>query len=664
MSRAVAVATHWLGGRRVGTELAIAVLVVAVAGLFAASGLDPAPARAASGRVFYLSPNGSDQADGLSQATAWKTLARAGQAQYQPGDRILLQGGAEFTGTLLLQQNSAGTATDPVTISSYGIGRPTIRATGTEGIKVYNAGGVDISGLNIVGDQAAYATSGGITFYVDQQVSAPLDHVVISDVDVSGFKWGIFLNTGTIGRGYQDVTISNSKLHDNRDTGLLTLGPDFDANNPSYAFTNVKVTGVTAYHNQGDPSNLEHHSGSGIILGSVNGATIEQSSAYDNGGLCPAGKEGPVGIWTYDSTNVTIQRNVSYDNKSGGPSDGGGFDLDQNVSNSSLQYNLSYQNAGPGLMVYSAQQNGAQTGNTVRFNVSVGDAAGKGSYGGLTIAGQVTNTAIYNNTIVARPNSTGQAVAVMLGMTGLNGLDGVTIRNNVLLSQSAGPAVSSAMAFGTDQAFLQANSYYRQGGGAPIQWGAKSYTSLKDWRAASGQEKTSDGRGLGVEADPKLQDASATPTVTDPGQLISVTQFALASDSPAGGRGLDLTKSFQSSAGTVDYFGATLGGSRPVSIGAAQPATALASTAITASAASSSSSSSSPWPLWTIALVMLLLVGAGAFTVFGLQVRGRRRVRTAPPGWGQPPHTIVVPSARTDNQPVDDEQHSGGRHPR
>jgi hypothetical protein len=647
------------------SRFALAAVAFAAAGLLAAPGLDQAPVRAASGRVFYLSPSGSDQANGLSEATAWKTLARASQAQYQPGDRILLQGGAEFAGQLMLQQNSAGTATDPVTISSYGTGRPTIRATGTEGIKIYNAGGVEISGLNIVGDQAAYASSGGITFYTDQQVAGPLDHVVISDVDVSSFRWGIFFNTGTIGRGYQGVTISNSKLHDNRDTGLLTLGPDFDANNPSYAFSDVKVSGVTAYHNQGDPTNVEHHSGSGIILGSVNGGTIEQSSAYDNGGLCPASKEGPVGIWTYDSTTVTIQRNISYGNKTGGPSDGGGFDLDQNVSNSTLQYNLSYQNAGPGLMVYSAQQNGAQTGNTVRFNVSVGDAAGSGSYGGLTVAGHVANTAIYNNTIVARPNSIGQSVAVKLGMPGLTGLDGVTIRNNVLLSQGAGPAVSSAVAFGIDKAFLQANSYYRQGGGSPIQWGAKQYTSLKDWRAVSGQEKTSDGRGLGVEADPKLQDESATPTVTDPGQLTSVTQFALASDSPAGGRGLEETNSFQASAGTVDYFGATLGGGRPVSIGAAQPATALANTAITAGAASSSSSSSS-WLLWTIAVVLLLLVGGGAFTVFGLQMRGRRRVRMAPPpGWGQPAHTIVVPSARADGQPVDEEQqHSGGRHAR
>ena len=645
---------------RVESRFAVAVVAVVAAGLLAGPGIGMAPARAASGRIFYLSASGNDQANGLSQATAWKTLGRVSQAQFGPGDQILLQGGVQFDGQLILEQDDAGTAAAPITISSYGSGRATIRAAGTDGVRVSNAGGVEIRGLNIVGDGGSYAASGGVTFYTDQQVPGPLSHVAISDVDVSNFKFGILIDAGAVGRGYQGVAISNSVLHANRDAGLFTLGPGFDANDPSYAFSDVTVTGVTAFDNQGNPQDPYHNSGNGIVLGSVNGGTIERSSAYHNGGLCPAVNEGPAGIWTYDSTNVTIQRNVSYRNRSGGAVGGGGLDLAQNVSNSVVQYNLSYENAGPGLMVSTAQSNDAQRGNTVRFNFSVNDALGSGRYGALTIAGRVTNSAIYNNTIVTRVIGSHRAPAAKLTA----GLTGVTIRNNVLLSQGAGPAISSATAFGTDNVVLQANAYYRQGGGPPIEWGNGRYNSLKDWRLATGQEKTSDGRGLGVEVDPKLQDESAAPTVTDPGQLTSVTQFALASDSPAGGRGLDLAKSFQTPVGLVDYFGAPLGGSRPASIGAAQPATALASTAVTAGIDKGpSSAGSSRWLLWTIALLLLLLVGGGAFTVFGRQLRARRRASAAKPVWHQPQHTIVIPSDRGEGRPLGDEQErSAGRH--
>lgn len=609
-----------------------AVIVVIAADLLVGPAAGSRLAQAAPGRSFYLSPTGSDAANGRSEATAWKSLARASRERFLAGDQILLQGGGQFDGQLVLEQDDAGSADAPVTISSYGSGRPTIRALGTEGIKVYNAGGVEVRGIDVVGDAAAYAGAGGITFFTDDKAPGPLNHITVSDVDVSNFKFGIFVISVVAGRGFQDVSISNSKLHNNRDSGLLTFGPAFDADQPSYAHRDVKVTGVTAYENPGDPQNTVEHSGSGILLGSVDGGTVEASSAYDNGALCPAVLEGPVGIWTYDSTNVTIQRNVSYRNRSGGAADGGGFDLDQNVSASILQYNLSYANAGPGLLVYTAEQNDAQRGNTVRFNVSVNDATGSGQYGGLTVGGRVRDTAIYHNTIVARSTGSRRPAAATL----MDGPTGVSIQNNILLSQEAGAAFSSP-AMATSNVWLQGNAYYRQGGGATVQWGDRTYDSLKSWRAATGQEKTADGAETGVESNPKLQDATVTPTVTDPGQITTVTQFALASDSPAGGRGIDLTREFPMSEGAVDYFGATLGGSRPISIGAAQPATVAAPTA------SSSGDGRSPrsW-LWAVALVLLLLVGGRALTV---AVRARRRP-PPPPGWNQRQETIVVPSSR------------------
>src|SRR5215510_13111173 len=39
--------------------------------------------------LYYLDNSGNDSADGLSEQTAWKTLARASSARLSPGDNVL-----------------------------------------------------------------------------------------------------------------------------------------------------------------------------------------------------------------------------------------------------------------------------------------------------------------------------------------------------------------------------------------------------------------------------------------------------------------------------------------------------------------------------------------------------------------------------------------------
>ncbi|GAA3391535.1 right-handed parallel beta-helix repeat-containing protein [Cryptosporangium minutisporangium] len=599
--------------RGLRVAVAVALVLTVAAGLFVA----PVSASAAPGRAFYLSPLGNDAADGRTEATAWKSLARANQERFLPGDQLLLQGGAQFDGQLQLLQDDAGTKDAPVTIATYGTGRATIKAVNSEAIKVYNAGGITIRGLTIVGDTFTYDAWSGVLFYADDKVPTRPASVTISDLDVSGFQIGIAMAGAAPGRGFRDVTISDSTTHGNRDDGVLFYGTAFDPNNPTYAHADVTVRGVTAYDNAGNPKNTASHSGSGIVLGSVRNGAIEQSSAYDNGAECASTREGPAGIRTYDSTGVTIQRSVSYRNRTGTTAGGGGFDLGENVSNSFLQYNLSYANDGPGLLVFTAQDNGAQRGNTVRFNVSVDDARGNGGYGGLTVAGRVADTALHHNTIVTRASGTHQPAAAELG----DGLTGVTLRNNILLSQRAGAAIS-APALTSDQVVLRGNAYWREGGGSAFEWGDGRYGSLAGWRRVTGQERAG-GKDTGLDVDPRLQDASASPSVTDPGQITRVTQFALAADSPAGGAGVDV----DTGADAVDYFGAGLD-ERPVSIGAAQPAKVAAQP--------STEPSGHRW-LWGVALALLALVGGG-----GVAALLRRR---RPPD-RRPQETLKVPSSR------------------
>lgn len=69
----------------------------------AASNIDPfAPHTTAA--TYYVSNNGSDANDGLSPATAWKTIARVNQDTYIPGDKILFERGGEWTGKTLARR--------------------------------------------------------------------------------------------------------------------------------------------------------------------------------------------------------------------------------------------------------------------------------------------------------------------------------------------------------------------------------------------------------------------------------------------------------------------------------------------------------------------------------------------------------------------------------
>jgi len=94
-----------------------ALAAVVLAALLPACGLVGAPP---GQRTFYVSPDGDDGARGTSPGSAWRSLDRASTAVLVPGDRLLLQGGARFTGRLSLDRLDAGNPALPVVVGSYG----------------------------------------------------------------------------------------------------------------------------------------------------------------------------------------------------------------------------------------------------------------------------------------------------------------------------------------------------------------------------------------------------------------------------------------------------------------------------------------------------------------------------------------------------------------
>ncbi len=520
---------------------------------------------AVAGRTFYVDTTGNDLSDGLSPATAWHSLDRVNRQVLVPGDTVLLKGGKTFDGSLLLGSAEAGSATSPVTIGSFGTGRAIVASAGNTGVSVYNTAGVVIRDLVVKGNPTTYHNKPGIGFYNDLAGNLKLSRVIVTRVDVSGFKNGVEIGGGLGTSGFRDVAVTSATLHDNMEAGLISYGPAVNPAAPAYAHQGLRVSGVAAYRNLGDPANAIRPTGSGIVLASVQGATVEWSRAYDNGSAAVAPR-GPVGIWTYDSNRVVIQHNVSHHNRSGGP-DGGGFDMDRNVSASTFQYNLSYANDGAGYLLFTGKSTSGNRDNVVRFNLSSKDSQKSISYGGITIWGPIKNAQIYNNTVIAQPNGTVRPAAVRL----VGNPSGVAIRNNILLSNGAGPTVS-APALPTTAAVLQGNAYYSATTGANVRivWGGASYPTLSSWRSATAQESVGS-KLTGIAGDPQLVDYKTALAVTDPRNTAGARGLSLRSTSPLIGAGLDLKSLFGIAPGSRDYFGNAIASGAPSDVGAHHP---------------------------------------------------------------------------------------------
>ncbi|WP_405861000.1 right-handed parallel beta-helix repeat-containing protein [Streptomyces sp. NBC_00090] len=539
---------------------ALTAVLLAVAGCSLPETYVPPRKNAAEGFTFYVAPGGDDDNDGLSPERAWRTLRKADAVSFKPGDRLRLMGGARYPGALALGEKEAGSAARPVVIESYGKGRARIEAAGTPGISVYNTAGVEIRNIELVGDSRAYSGSVGVRFFSDLAEDRKLSHVVLSGLDISRFRSGVTLAGANRGTGFRDVRISDTVVHGNKDAGISSVGPEFDVEKPVYAHEKVSLTRVQAFGNDGDPRAGSRNTGSGIMLGSVRDARVQRSTAHHNGLKSSSrAKEGPEGIWAYDSTRVVIERNVSYANRSASHADGGGFGLDNNVSSSVLQYNLAFGNDGPGYLLYTRDQNGAHRNNVVRFNLSHSDSRKQLQYGGIVAyGGLVSDLDIYHNTVVMKARGRASESAPALRLE--RGLARARIRNNIFVTDGA-PVVLSTAAFSAGDVALQGNDYFSTDGWK-VRWGRESYSTLDDWRAAGGQER--DGSGpTGTDADPCLESTSAPvrgvkgAAMMVPGCSDELTEAAL----NLRAMGVD--------PGPVDYFGERL--APAAAAGAAQP---------------------------------------------------------------------------------------------
>lgn len=489
---------------------------------------------AALARDYAVSPRGDDANVGTVERP-WRTIERVNAAQLRAGDRVLLEGGQRFAGTLRLIADDSGSPERKVIVTSYGTGRATIEGGVAPALVLDGARHINIRDLRLRGaGRKTGSTGSGLMI-------ARTAFVNIENLEVLGFQ-----RSGIEIDGSEDVRLTRIHAHQNGFSGISSGGATSRRLYVGHSLTE---------NNPGDPTIRANHSGNGIVLGQVQTATIEYCESRYNGWDMPWTGNGPVGIWTYQSDKVTIQYNIAHHNRSTAL-DGGGFDLDGGTTNALVQYNYSHSNYGAGYLICQYEGAGRFADNVVRYNISQDDgvfAHDAGIYVWVADA-DMKSTLIHNNTVF---NTKGSAVAfgVSKGYTGP--MPEMTFYNNIFVSQ--GPQIIG----GADRGRFIGNLYWAMGERG---FRVDGYKDFDEWAAATGQEKHA-GRVVGLFADPMLR-KDGTALLTDPKQLSQLHEYKLLPGSPAIDRGVDLRSLFNIDMGRRDYYGTPLPGGSRVDIGA------------------------------------------------------------------------------------------------
>ena len=337
----------------------------------------------------------------------------------------------------------------------------------------------------------------------------------------------------------KNVLINEVHAHDNGAAGIGVEG----INNSKLSSNNIRITHCIAENNPGDPGNLTNHSGDGIVVGHCTNVLIDYCMATNNGWDMPRIGNGPVGIWCYEADSVIIEHCLSYRNKTSlGGADGGGFDLDGGVTNSVVQYCLSYENQGSGYCMFQYWGASPWYNNVIRFNVSENDGLVSDSRAGAYIwnssedAKQFHDCDFYNNTIY---NSKEAA----LSFSDKSQRKNFRFFNNIFIGKDSLIRGNE----GDDKFF--ANDWWS----LEKKFNANGRNDFKTWAISKNKEQMK-GKIIGINVMPPFKNAGHS-NLTDVLQLNTFDNYKIIDSSPVRKSGIDLQRLFDLNKGALDFNG-------------------------------------------------------------------------------------------------------------
>jgi hypothetical protein len=326
---------------------------------------------AVTGKTYYVSGTGNDSSDGLSQATAFRSLQHAADLT-QPGDTVYAMNGTytnSFPSGDVLDISTSGTPANWIQYQAFPGQTPTISFNGWQGIFFKpSAAYIEVSGFTIIGNNSnvslagalAQSTSNPDPAYNGNCISAdgrkgtatqrPHHLKILNNVIYSCGGAGV----GTLQSDYLSIsgnTIYNTSWYSiYGSSGISTLGNWNSDNSTAYK---VFVTGNRLYGNQELVPVLNSGmitDGEAIIMDSLNnnysGSTITayvgrtyiaNNVIYHNGSSA---------IEVFDSAHVDVVNNSTYGNVLGPALSGRGeMNLNQ-ASDVNVINNVFYDSTG------------------------------------------------------------------------------------------------------------------------------------------------------------------------------------------------------------------------------------------------------------------------------------------------------------------------------
>lgn len=336
----------------------------------------------AQNKTYFVSPDGNDAASGLSIKEAWKSIDKVNSVVFQPGDKILFEGGKTFYGQVKLQ--GSGEEGNPCILSGYGdCGRPVINFGAAEGagILLENVSQWEVRGMEVVSYEPYKIGIGRQGIVVRIGTPGESNHFVIKDNYIHDV-WGQLGGNGMY-VGYSSSAILVQTMRVASGNALQAPGTPVVINDVLIEGNKIERVDKCGIVCRGAKNNvvvrrnyMDNLGGDGIFVNGPYRGLIEfneiHRSCMRSGSPYLPGDNGwwphVAACWIQNTEETIMQFNEVYDtgrNLYNG--DGFAYDFDFNCKRCIAQYNYSKNNYGLMLLMYNIFE------NVTRYNISEND---------------------------------------------------------------------------------------------------------------------------------------------------------------------------------------------------------------------------------------------------------------------------------------------------
>lgn len=373
-----------------------------------------AAALPAAATVYHLdSRTGDDANDGTSPERAWRSLERVGQTELQPGDRLLLRAGCEWTGQLA--PRGSGREGAPIVIDRYDDGPlPAVHGRGRvawvfrlENQQYWEVNSLELTNFTAAGPPQRHraveirARDLGWVRHIHlrnllvHHVNAVADYRDDGDTVAKSFGGIVTIIDGDqVRTAWDGLLVEGCEIRDTGPMGLVMLSSWMKGHRE-----NDPATWFPSHHVVIRGNTFERLARNGLVVRGCQSPLIEHNIFRECGRLGSGNA-----MFVFHCDDALVQYNESSHTRyNPGDSDAAGFDSDYNCRRSVFQYNYSHDNDYGFLLVCALggpRARGFNEGTIVRYNISENDGGNL-----IRFSGVPTDTLIHNNTFYVKPDT-------------------------------------------------------------------------------------------------------------------------------------------------------------------------------------------------------------------------------------------------------------------